>query len=231
MIPVLMYHRIGTPSKTNTSKGQYVPVRLFRRQMAYLYEHGYRTIKTDDFLHIKEDNNAENNKLICLTFDDAYKSMYDHAFPILQEYGFTAIVFAVSDYIGKQNRWDRDNYEPIMEHSQIKNLIAGGFEVGSHSLSHRPLIDLSDDQMHKEIVDSKQHLQCQFDCEVNSFCYPYGAFNKKIIDLVKQHYKIAFSTKKGFSDIKSFALPRIDINKDKIMPVFILKLWEAKWKT
>ena len=97
MIPILMYHRIGSPDRKNRSKGQYTPPKMFARQIKYLFEHGYQTVSIRDLINYDE----------------------------------------------------------------------------------------------------------------------------------QQNYKVAFSTKKGISNIRGFTLPRIDINKDKILPVFIYLLWQA----
>ncbi len=82
--------------------------------------------------------------------------------------------------------------------------------------------------MEKEVKESKTVLEKLLGKQIESFSYPYGAFNEAVKKVVQQHYKVAFSTKKGVSDIRGFALPRIDINKDKILPVFIYLLWKAR---
>lgn len=229
MIPILMYHRIGTPVCRNRFKAQYTPEKMFSRQMKYLFEHGYQTISVRDLISSAEQPAPARDKRICITFDDGYESVYTYAFPVLQRYNFTAVVFLVADCINKTCLWDEDN-EPILKAEQIREMAEAGFDFGSHSFSHRSLVELNTEELEKEIKGSKIVLEELLGKQIDSFSYPYGAFNETVKKMVRQSYKVAFSTKNGISDIRAFELPRIDINKDKLLPVFIYLLWQARCK-
>ena len=43
---------------------------------------------------------------LLITFDDAYRGLRDHAFPVLRDAGFGAVCFLITDYAGRLNRWD-----------------------------------------------------------------------------------------------------------------------------
>ncbi len=229
MIPILMYHRIGTPARKNRFKGQYTPEKMFARQMKYLFEHGYKALSVRDLISYAKQQAQPGDKRICITFDDGYESVYTHAFGVLQKYNFTAVVFLVADCIDKACLWDEDP-EPVLTTEQIREMAEAGIDFGSHSFSHRSLVRLDVEELEKEVKGSKTALEELLGKQIESFCYPYGSFNETVKKMVQQSYKIAFSTKKGISDIQGFALPRIDINKDKILPVFIYLLWEARHK-
>ncbi|MHC4805775.1 MAG: polysaccharide deacetylase family protein [Planctomycetota bacterium] len=168
-------------------------------------------------------------KKICITFDDGYESVYTRAFGVLQKYHFTTVVFLVADCINKTCLWCKDS-ESILRTEQIKKMAEAGIDFGSHSFSHRSLVELDTEELEKEVKGSKTVLEELLGKQIESFSYPYGAFNETVKKMVQQTYKVAFSTKKGISDIQGFALPRIDMNKDKILPVFIYLLWEARHK-
>jgi len=91
MIPVLMYHQIGTPDRENRFKGQYTPEKMFARQMKYLFEHGYQTISLRDLISYAKQPTPAKDKKICITFDDGYESVYTHGFGVLQKYNFTVV--------------------------------------------------------------------------------------------------------------------------------------------
>jgi len=222
-----MYHQLGVPDRKNRKKSQYTPQKMFARQMKYLFKHGYQTVSVRDLINYTEQQIPAKDKKICITFDDGYESFYTHGFGVLQKYNFTAIVFLVADYINKTCLWDK-NSEPMLKTEQIKEMAEAGIDFGSHSFSHRSLIELDAEELEKEVKESKIVLEKLLGKQVESFSYPYGAFNETAKKMVQQSYKVAFSTKKGISDIQGFALPRIDINKDKILPVFIYLLWEAR---
>lgn len=228
MIPILMYHQIGAvPCRGNKFRNQYVPPKMFARQMKYLFKHGYQTVSVRDLINYTEQQMSAKDKKICITFDDGYESFYTYGFPILRKYNFTAIVFLVANCINKACPWDKDS-ETMLKTEQIKEMAEAGIDFGAHSFSHRSLIELDAEKLEKEVKKSKTVLEELLGKQIESFCYPYGAFNEAVKKMVQQHYKVAFSTKKGVSDIRGFALPRIDINKDKILPVFIYLLWKAK---
>jgi len=228
MIPILMYHRLGAvPCRGNKFRNQYVPPKMFARQMKYLFKHGYQTVSVRDLINCAEQQIPAKDKKICITFDDGYKSFYIYGFPILRKYNFTAIVFLVANRINKTCLWDKDS-EPMLKTEQIKEMAEASIDFGAHSFSHRSLVGLSAEELEKEIKESKAVLEELLGKQIESFSYPYGAFNEAVKKVVQQNYKVAFSTKKGVSDIQGFALPRIDINKDKILPVFIYLLWKAR---
>ena len=228
MIPILMYHRLGAvPCRGNKFRNQYVPPKMFARQMEYLFKHGYQTVSVRDLINCAEQQIPAKNKKICITFDDGYENFYHYGFPILQKYNFTAIVFLVAGYTNRTCLNDSDS-EPMLKTEQIKEMAESGIDFGSHSFSHRSLIELDAEELEREVKESKTVLEELLGKQIESFSYPYGAFNEAVKKVVQQNYKVAFSTKKGVSDIQGFALPRIDINKDKILPVFIYLLWKAR---
>ena len=228
MIPILMYHRLGAvPCRSNKFRNQYVPPKMFARQMKYLFKHGYQTISAKDLINYTEQQMLVKDKKICITFDDGYESFYTYGFPVLQKYNFTVIVFLVAGYINRTCLNDSDS-EPMLKTEQIKEMAEAGIDFGSHSFSHRSLTKLDAEELEKEVKESKTVLEKLLGKQIESFCYPHGAFNETVKKIVQQYYKAAFSTKEGVSDIRGFALPRIDINKDRILPVFIYLLWEAR---
>lgn len=104
---------------------------------------------------------------IVLTFDDGNQNTFSTAFPILQKYDFTGTVYVVYNYIGSTN---------FMNPEQIRVLYEAGWEIGSHSISH---VDLTkrQDRQEAEIIESRQKLQMLLNIPIDSFAYPYGAYD------------------------------------------------------
>jgi Polysaccharide deacetylase len=98
-IPVLCFHGIGTPSTVPGSVDYYnVTLDNFKAEMAYLHRQGYATITPQQYAnwldHVRQLLPA---KPILLTFDDAFVSD-NEATPVLNEYGFSAVLFVITGY-------------------------------------------------------------------------------------------------------------------------------------
>jgi peptidoglycan/xylan/chitin deacetylase (PgdA/CDA1 family) len=70
-----------------------LPVELFRRQVEFLHRH-FTIVGLDEAVA------TASPRVVALTFDDGYRGVYRHAFPILREHGVPATVFLVTDRIG-----------------------------------------------------------------------------------------------------------------------------------
>lgn len=58
--------------------------------------------------------------------------------------------------------------------------------IGSHTVTHTPLINLSTMEVKRELNDSKATIEKHIKKPVAHFAYPYGIYSKKITDFVKQ---------------------------------------------
>jgi peptidoglycan/xylan/chitin deacetylase (PgdA/CDA1 family) len=83
---------------------------------------------------------------LLITFDDGHLNNYTTAFPIMQKYGFTGVLYIVANYMGA------DQY---MNADQIKEMAIAGWEVGSHSISHSDLTSLEPYRQRYEVVESR----------------------------------------------------------------------------
>jgi len=133
---------------------------------------------------------GDDSNLIGLTFDDGYKNFLDAAVPILEAFGFTATVFVVADLLGKENDWEHAyNPRPVMEllgTAELRETAERGIEVGSHSMTHADLADLSPRMLEEEVQGSRQVLSEILGEEVDGLCYPYGSVDRAAVEAVRQ---------------------------------------------
>jgi len=83
---------------------------------------------------------------------------------------------------------------------EIKEMEESGIDFGSHTKTHRNLCMLRDDEVLKELVESKREIEKRLDKEIIGFSYPFGIFDERVQRLVKKAgFKYARSTLKGFN--------------------------------
>ena len=64
--------------------------------------------------------------------------------------------------------------------------ISARHEVGAHSIGHKRLTELKHADLVYEIEESKKWLEDIIGKKVGMFCYPYGDYNKDVLEIVKQ---------------------------------------------
>jgi peptidoglycan/xylan/chitin deacetylase (PgdA/CDA1 family) len=132
---------------------------------------------------------SRNQKYICITFDDAYEGLYHHAWPILKEYGFSATIFVVTDYVGRDNDWDVNWGGRKFKHlrwEQIKEMSTGGIEFGSHTCSHQDVRYLNERELEKELLESKFALENNLGKKIQTLSYPFGRYNQRVKDTAEK---------------------------------------------
>lgn len=198
---VLNYHKID-----NMNISLSVLPEDFEQQMQYLYDHGYHTITPDDLYNSLEGTEELPDNPVLITFDDGYRDNYDNAYPILKKYGFKATVFVVTGFLGK--------YPNYLTWDMAREMDANGISIQSHTVDHKSMTDLTDDQLRAELVDSKKQAEKELGHTVDYMAYPTGTYNLHIAQLVKDAgYKAAFTIKYGNVDKASniYALERVPV--------------------
>jgi peptidoglycan/xylan/chitin deacetylase (PgdA/CDA1 family) len=89
--------------------------------------------------------------------------------------------------------------------------------IGSHTLNHYNLCNLTNDQSLHEISESKIHIELKINTRVNHFSYPLGKYTNREMEYAERcNFLTATTTKNAnifYNHIEhQFALPRISIN-------------------
>ncbi|TSA22236.1 glycosyltransferase [bacterium] len=198
-IPVLMYHRVLENPPTDSSHGIWVSAKQFADQLASLQRRGFETITFRDYDRFVRGEARLPHRPIILTFDDGYVDNYTIAFPLLQSFGFRAVIFAVADKDRRTNFWDQDEQPaPLMSVSQLQELHRSGMEIGSHTVTHPRLPATSAEEAYFEVHDSRDSLEQLLGSSVLSFAYPYGDLSQNVKNLVDEAgYKYAVAADSG----------------------------------
>lgn len=198
-LPILTYHKIGPRPGGARLKGLYLSQKLFADQLTELRNAGWKSTSLDAAL--VNGSVAKVPERVVITFDDGFQNTLDHALEPLRQNQFRAIQFIVAGRIGGQNVWDQAHGEvaaPLMDAAQIRDWLAAGHQIGSHSMTHPRLTQLSIDAAREEICASKKLLEDTFGIALQHFCYPYGDWNPVVRDLVREAgYLTACTTEFG----------------------------------
>jgi peptidoglycan/xylan/chitin deacetylase (PgdA/CDA1 family) len=138
---------------------------------------------------------------VVLTFDDGYQSVFTEAFPEMAARRAVGTVFPVVHAIGRLNDWDVRLSPRRFKHLswlEIGELVRSGFELGSHTLSHRDLTRLSRADLDTELRASRQILEDRIGAGVKAVAYPFGKANARVIDAaLAAGYSLGFVSAPG----------------------------------
>jgi peptidoglycan/xylan/chitin deacetylase (PgdA/CDA1 family) len=173
-LPILMYHGIKTDSKSvpegREIGAEFYDVLLenFASQMNWLNEYQYQAIA------IEEIDRYSQQKQVILTFDDGEINNFIHALPILKRLKLKAYFFVIVDRIGKPGYmgWD-----------ELRQMQEAGTIIGSHSMTHPILTDLTDDRVEYELYNSLKILVNHLGDRVNTLSIPRGFCNDKVMQI------------------------------------------------
>jgi peptidoglycan/xylan/chitin deacetylase (PgdA/CDA1 family) len=202
----LMYHELELPFRDicNFDLGykRYVHTALdFKNQISRLHELNYVGVKvSDSSRHLYSDK-----KKIVITFDDGCETDLSVAAAILQEFNFNATFYVVAGFVGQKG---------YLSINQLRELSDMGFEIGSHSMTHRFLTDLSSSDLISEVTEPKARLEQYLGEKINHFSCPGGRFNHKVVRAVKEAGYLTMATSRiGTNNPAndSFLLSRIPI--------------------
>jgi peptidoglycan/xylan/chitin deacetylase (PgdA/CDA1 family) len=209
-VPVIaMYHYIDD-NESNSKLS--VSAEGFEKQMKFFKENGYDVIPLKEIVNMIKNKKKVPHKTIAITFDDGADNNYSLAYQILRKYGFSATMFVISDMVGKQG---------YMNWSEIKEMQDNGITIGSHTVSHRWLPELSDQEIEREVTESKKVLENSTGRNINFIAYPSGGYDQRVIDAVKKAgYLGACTTNSEGSDWRNiYALKRVRLSRTSNNPV------------
>jgi len=214
VIKVLLYHEIGPYPRESANLDCFCAQSLFREQMRLLKASGIPVLTAADACATVGHVPRPNTDSVVLTFDDGDAGFLEYALPVLQEFSFPATVFAVAGQLGQRAGWVKDsrNAIPLMTAQQLRSLDPAQIDVGSHSMTHRKLTDVSLAEATDELGQSKALLEDVLGRPVTAFAYPHGRYNAHMMQLVEAAgYRYAYSTdgERIFGDpADRFRLPR-----------------------
>jgi peptidoglycan/xylan/chitin deacetylase (PgdA/CDA1 family) len=197
MLLSLMYHHCNSDKYSNS-------LEILEKHFTYI-SNKYKTIYPEEY------RKKLLNTQLCLVFDDAYFDFYYYVFPLLKKYKIKILLSVPVKYIldeiniknetrlslSHSKMMKNDNYKKygyFCSWKELKEMVESGYvKIASHGYNHLPLDKLNKNELEYEIKESKKMIENKLNIECNSFVYPYGNFNDKILKIINKYYDYNFA--------------------------------------
>jgi peptidoglycan/xylan/chitin deacetylase (PgdA/CDA1 family) len=212
---VLCYHAISPSWPAALS----VTPDNFERQMRTLLGRGYRPTTFSGAVSCA----SERRPTFAVTFDDAYRSIKELAFPLLSRLGIPATVFVPTRFAGTTEAMSWPGIDEwldgphaaelhCMSWDELVELRDAGWEVGSHTHTHPYLPKLDDDALLLELRESLEICTERLGERCRSVAYPYGAYDERVVAAAhRAGYQMAATLPARMHEPAPLEWPRVGI--------------------
>jgi peptidoglycan/xylan/chitin deacetylase (PgdA/CDA1 family) len=195
---------------------------LFERQLALLRRRGVR----GGDLNALEDlaDGRARAPTAFLTFDDGFRDNHETALPLLRQYGFPAFVFVLPPLLDEGGAFAWPEMEAdLAEHQEtmrsvtwpmLEEMKEGGFEVGSHTLTHPHLPALAGERLREELWQSRATIRERLGA-CDTLAYPFGEWSAEVATAAAEcGYRYAFTlpTMSGQRRATPLSIPRVNVD-------------------
>mgnify|MGYP000524829517 CR=1 FL=1 len=237
-IPILLYHSVSTVAAKLYQPWAISPER-FGEHLAYLREMGYQPLTVGQLAQSMKEGKAHLlRRPVVVTFDDGLADFLSGAVPVLTKYRFPVTLYVTTSYVGSTSLWlkaEGEQNRQMMTWSELREL--EGVEIGGHSHTHPQLDVWPLEKARSEIFLCKEILEEHLARPVQTFAFPHGYYNQKLLNIVRQ---AGFTSScivghaMAMDSCSPFALPRIIITSDTTIPILEqylqgVNLRQKKW--
>jgi peptidoglycan/xylan/chitin deacetylase (PgdA/CDA1 family) len=176
-VPILMYHVIAEAPAGAPYPDLYVSESDFAGQMRWLARHGYTAVTQRDVWNHWHRGSTLPPKPIVISFDDGYRSVAEAALPHMQKRSWPGVLNLTVKNLRVSGG---------LSQYRVRTLIAAGWELASHTLTHPDLPSLDEPTLRREVTRSRAVLRSRFGVPVDFFCYPAGRYDSRVIRAVRR---------------------------------------------
>jgi peptidoglycan/xylan/chitin deacetylase (PgdA/CDA1 family) len=192
-LPILMYHRIDTIKSTLPEVTQRLTVdpSTFRRQMEALKRGGFHAVTQRQAYDAIEEGRPLPPRPVLISFDDGYRDVLGKAAPILHRLHMPATAYVISGRVSGPD-------PSFLTWGGLARLRRAGFDIGSHTVTHRDLTAMTASELRSELVDSRRTLERRLHMRVQWFAYPFGRYDAQVVAAAEAAgYVLAVTTDGG----------------------------------
>jgi peptidoglycan/xylan/chitin deacetylase (PgdA/CDA1 family) len=173
--PVLCYHKVERRHELGITR---ISPRRFAKQIERLARAGWKTLELSEVIACARGDRTPAPNELAITFDDGYRGLREHAFPVLEAHGFSATCFVITDYAGKLNRWDVAYGGRRFAHLAWRDMRAWqgrGIDFASHTATHPRLTRIGQLGVYAELDRSRRAIREALGVDSEAVSYPFGA--------------------------------------------------------
>lgn len=174
VVAILGYHKVGEP-ESGWPTWFWVSERQFVQQLEIIRQSNWHPIDLSTFLFGLQEPTALPARAILLTFDDAHRSVKTLALPWLRRFGYPAVLFVPTDFVGREDTFDaKEPLERLCDWDDLCELEGAGVSIQSHTATHRPFSTLDAASREAEIMRSRDALEVRLEKRIETLAFPYG---------------------------------------------------------
>jgi hypothetical protein len=215
---ILTYHRVGGCSVDERD----MSIQDFERQLEMLATHD--VVALDASLDALDGHDAAPR--VVITFDDGFRDMYDHAWPLLRHHRLPFTLYLATSYVGTNMDWPGSTARAPgrgMTWSMVEELVESGLcTVANHTHRHVPASDLTVGELDQCTEAIQRHLGVT----PRHFAYPWGVPVPAMESALAQRFRSAASGLVGrnLPGVDPIRLARVPVRRTDPLAFFAAKL-------
>lgn len=150
------------------------PLDVFKKHVEAIKAEGFRIVP-----HITEEEGE-----VCIMLDDGFRGVWENRH-YFYEHNICPTIFLAVDLIGQDGFLNTDEIIELQNH---------GFIFESHGWTHTNLTTKNDNELTRELKNSRIYLSKMLQKDVQEICLPIGYFSNHLIEMAR---------KQGYSEIYS----------------------------
>lgn len=204
---ILMYHHFGVSKYPTTN----IQLAQFDAQLDYIAQNNIQVWPLSRVVQYIKNKQTFPGRVVAITVDDAYLSVYTEAFPRLRKRNWPFTVFVATDGVDR-------HFKSYMSWEHMREMQRHDVTFANHSASHDYLVqhhkDETPEQWKTRVTRDIQRAQSRLQSELGEapmlFAYPYGEYNTELAKILDSMNFVAFGQHSGpagtYGDL--LALPR-----------------------
>ncbi|WP_257288532.1 polysaccharide deacetylase family protein, partial [Endozoicomonas sp. SESOKO2] len=190
----LQYHHVSDKTPAVTS----ITPEMFRQHLDYLDKNDFNVAPIETIIKAIQSGRSVPDKTVVITFDDAYKNIYENAFPMLRDKGWPFTIFVSTQPVDR-------GFGNFLTWKQIQEMSRSGATIANHTTSHphmpEKLPGESDqawlERSGKEITDTEQRIRNETGQDVKMLAWPFGETAPELRKMIKEMGYIGFGQQSG----------------------------------